>query len=115
MLTYETFPSHAPQSQSRSCPEEQPLPARDDCRRYGPAIRPVGNVALSVGDSPVKDMDRVIRVRRGVCVMGDHHDRLPRLMQCPEQIEDLGARRLVEIPGGFVDHIGVASAEDAAR
>ena len=62
-----------------------------------------GGVAQLVDDPAVGEEQHPVGVRRRDRVVGDHHDRLPVLVDgAAEQLEHLGARRGVEVAGGLV-------------
>ena len=56
-----------------------------------------------VEDRPVAHDEHAIGVGRGPCVVSHEHDRLPQpVARVPQQVEDLGAGRVVEVAGRLV-------------
>ena len=65
------------------------------------AVRPSG--LRSSSTIPVGEEDDAVRVAGGDRVVGDHHDRLAEVVDgLAHELEDLGARLRVEVPGGLV-------------
>src|SRR5262245_35842106 len=73
--------------------------------------RPPGRAAISarlafrpaIDDVPVLQRDHLVGQRREFAIVGDEHQRpSPIAMQVEQELDDLPARRAVEVPGRFV-------------
>ena len=57
---------------------------------------------VALEHTPVLDPDDPVGIGRDLRVVGHHHDREARLVSHLEQVEDLLARRRIEIPRRFI-------------
>ena len=70
--------------------------------RSRPTLRQRTLAIETVHDPTIGHVDGPARLARKLDVVGDEHDRAPGVRQAPEQREDLGRRRGIEVAGRFV-------------